>query len=328
MSARHAAPGVLARLFGAGLLVCWIAATSPADAKEPTAAELAQARELFSKAERDERAKDWKSALEKLQAAGAIKMTAGIRFHVALCQENLGQLVDALASYEAAATQAREDNARDVLEAIQEPLSDLRGRVPSLTLSLANARPEEVDITLDDRALGAAELGGAIRLGPGTHHLVARRRTDGKTFTKDVVLHERDSVAMDLRLAPVGAPAAGEPAAGAPAVIAAPPQEKRNPSRTGAILATGGAALLIGGGVLSLVAAKSALHDDLDPCSPHCTDDEKRFTTRAWQTAALGAFVSSAALGVVAIVLWTRPGSDSKVALSPGPRGAVLSGRF
>jgi hypothetical protein len=325
MSARHAALAVLARLFGAGLIVFWIATATPAYAKEPTAAELAQARDLFSKAERDERGKDWKSALEKLEAAGAIKMTAGIRFHIALCQENLGHLVEALASYEAAATQAREDNARDVLEAIQEPVADLRGRVPSLTLSLANARPEEVDITLDDRALAAAELGAAIRLAPGTHHLVARRRTDGKTFTKDVVLRERDSIAMDLRLPPVGS---AEPATGSPAVLAAPPEEKHAPSRTGAILATGGAVALIGGGVLSLVAGKSALHDDLDGCSPHCTDDDKRFATRAWQAVALGAFVSGAALGVVAIVLWTRPGSESKVALSPALRGAVLSGRF
>jgi hypothetical protein len=179
-----------------------IAPTAVHAQPQPTPAEVAQARELFSKAEKDERGGDWSAALEKMTRAGAVKMTPGIRFHIALCHENLGHLVEALASYEAAAQQARAENVRDVLESVQEPLADLRARVPALTLSLTNAAPEGVAISIGTRPVHESELGAPIRLMPGTHSIVAKRHADGRTYAKEVVLRERDNVALDLRLPP------------------------------------------------------------------------------------------------------------------------------
>ena len=69
---------------------------------DPTPGELAAARELFARAEKDEDAGRWAEALDKVRRASSVKMTAGLRFHIALCEEKLGQLVAALADYTAA----------------------------------------------------------------------------------------------------------------------------------------------------------------------------------------------------------------------------------
>ncbi len=319
-------------------------------AREPSTAELQQARELFSKAERDERARDWKSALEKLERAGAIKMTPGIRFHIALCRENLGSMVQALADYEAAVAQARAENVNDVVDAARDSLLDLRARVPSLSLAIVNAPAESVEVSIDDRPILSAALVAPIRLAPGTHRIVARRRDarDGRTFTKDIELKERDTLALDLKL-PAEASAEGAGAAGAngtaatPALPAlAPPEEPaQTRSRTSAVLTTAGAVFLVGAGIGSFIVAGSA-QDDLRTCnSPNeCTTD--RTAVRTWDALALAGWISGAAVGAFATVLWLQPSrstpraKSSRVAptptatlgLAPAWGGAFLAGSF
>src|SRR5690349_2844775 len=101
---------------------------------QPTAAELQQARELFSQAEKDERAGEWTAALEKLRRVAQIKTTPGIRFHTALCEERLDQLVSALEDYARAETQANAEHNTEVLAALKEPLASLRARIPRLII--------------------------------------------------------------------------------------------------------------------------------------------------------------------------------------------------
>ena len=63
-------------------------------------------------------------------------MTSGIRFHLALCEEKLGQLVPALDDYSAAQVAAQRENNRDVLDQVAAPLAALKARVPTLTLNM------------------------------------------------------------------------------------------------------------------------------------------------------------------------------------------------
>ncbi len=297
---------------------------------EPTAAELAQARDLFAKAEKDERGGDWNGALEKMTRAGAVKMTPGIQFHIALCHENLGHLVEALASYEAAAQQARAENVRDVLDAVQEPLADLRARVPALTLSLTNASPEGVTISIGQRPVHESELGAPIRLMPGTHHIVAKRHSDGRSFNKEILLRERDTVALDLRLPPVESEKAWR--------SRERPRSDRPPeksSRVGAVVATGGAVVLVGGAIGAFLIAGSEQNDREKRCrtSPDC-GDEGVSAIRTWDAIALTGFIAGAGVAALATVLWLTPNeprsSSTKPRLGFGAsgRGVTLGGTF
>src|SRR5580658_4739305 len=101
----------------ARLVLALLAAPLTSLAAEPSKTDLAVARELFSRAERDEDRGLWADAVEKLRRAGSVKMTPGIRFHIALCEEKQGQLAEALGDYVTAEAAARTEGNKDVLEA-------------------------------------------------------------------------------------------------------------------------------------------------------------------------------------------------------------------
>jgi hypothetical protein len=65
----------------------------------PAGDQVRAARRLFADAEKDEDASRWADALEKLRRVAQVKLTAGIHYHIALCEEHLGQLATALDQY-------------------------------------------------------------------------------------------------------------------------------------------------------------------------------------------------------------------------------------
>ncbi len=292
--------------------------SAPAWAGEPTAAELREAKELFAAAERDEGASDFKAALEKLERAAKIKTTAGIRFHIALCQESLGDRVAALAAYEAAAAQARAENVSDVLEAVREPLADLRARVPSLSLSIVNASTEDVVVSLDGRPLAPEALTTPLRLAPGTHRVVARRKVGPESVEKVIDLKERDAVALDLRVPAATPPKAAALPAPAPAAHVA------TRSNLAPILATAGAAVLVVGGTVSFFVAGAA-QDRGRSCTSVDDCETQRTRVRSWDALALGGWVGGAAMSALAAVLWVQ---STHVSVTAGPAGATVGGRF
>ena len=62
---------------------------------EPSAAELASARSLFNEARTAEEQGEWQDAIARLDAVAKVKMTPQVRFHLGLCQEHLGRLLEA-----------------------------------------------------------------------------------------------------------------------------------------------------------------------------------------------------------------------------------------
>ncbi|HWL84185.1 MAG TPA: hypothetical protein VNO21_00100, partial [Polyangiaceae bacterium] len=105
---------------------------APPAARAPSEADLENARTLFSDAVNDEEAQDWAGAREKLRQAGAVKMTASIRFHLALCEEQLKFPCEALNDYIGAVNQARDNDDSEVLIASIEGLSRLGTRLSVL----------------------------------------------------------------------------------------------------------------------------------------------------------------------------------------------------
>jgi len=80
------------RLVLAGALAAATANAAPSD-------DVRRARVLFEQAEADEDGERWSEALEKLRDVARVKLTAGVRYHIALCEEHLGRLVRALGDY-------------------------------------------------------------------------------------------------------------------------------------------------------------------------------------------------------------------------------------
>ena len=327
---------VVAALLGMGVV------TSSAQAG-PADVEVRMARQLFADAEKDEDAGRWNDALVKLRRVAQVKLTAGIHYHIALCQEHVGQLATALDEYTSADMQARSESATDVLRLVGKRIADLGPRVPGLTIRLVPS-VADATVTLDGAKLSPAVLGTALPVDPGEHHIEAGA-ADRPTTMRTVTMHERDVTVVDLPLAePSPPPSVVLPAAtsrpdpaGGPAP--SPPEATGDngpsrPSRGGAILATGGAVVLAGGGVAAFLAAGSAHTRAVSQCaalvstSPDACDSEKN-GVRSWDFTAAGVWLGAAAATTVAIILWARPSTSATSAqLVFGPGSMILRGGF
>jgi hypothetical protein len=140
---------------------------------EPTEAELSQARERFGEARRLEDAGRWKDALAQLLRVAEVKMTPQVRFHIALCRENMGLWTEALDGYAQAATEAK-GSAPDVMLEANEHIRKLEGSMPTVTVRVNGAAAAD-QLLLDQRVLSIDEHPLAIRADPGPHRAEVRR---------------------------------------------------------------------------------------------------------------------------------------------------------
>ncbi len=314
-------------------VICAARASSAA----PTTADLSAARQLFADAERDEDAGRWSEAMEKLRRVAQVRLTSGVRYHLALCEEHLGQLSRALDDFTAAQAQARADGAADVLRIVGKHLDDLGPRVPRLTVRVT---PQAADLVvkLDDVVLDAAKVGTALAVDPGTHRVEASAPRYSPAQAT-VTVQERDVTSIDLNLVePSPAPVVAQPPAAAPAAPAArpaapeatPAQSTAGP-RTGAIVATAGAAALAGLGVVAFVVAGNAVTSGAQQCATERTTspcDAQKNTVRAWDFAAAGSWLGAAGVGAFAVVLWLRAPEGPSVGLRVAPTALRLEGSF
>jgi len=338
---RRTAAFALAALLGTSFV------TAPAFA-QASDADLRAARELFAAAEHDEDAGKWADAYDKLTRVAAVKLTAGVRYHLALCQEKLGKLATALDGFHQAQKQAQADEARDVLRLVGKQLEELEPRVPRLTVHVVPPVDDAV-VQLDGTPIAKALVGVPIPLDPGSHTVEAwaPNRAPAKAT---IAMGERDVTSIDLQLgeprAPAGAPAtasapapAAAPGAGpatateaATASTPAPESASGHSSIAGPLLTTAGALALAGLGVGAYIAAGNEATSGQQQCAPSSTRgpcDSAVNTVRAWDFTAAGAWIGAAALGTVAVVLWIHSShSQPSAALLLGPARIELGGRF
>lgn len=305
-----------AMLVACGLGVTLLLTPLGARAAEPSSADLQAARDLFAKAEHDEEAKNWSAALEKLRRAVAIKTTAGLRFHIATCEENLGQLVEALHDFEAAEDLAKADKTekgKQMLTALADPLLAIRARVPHLKVTLPTDAAD-ASVAVDGKPLSTDETGTTLALAPGTHRIEATA-AGRAPFAATLILKEHESSSLEITLPTLPPPAARSASGGGDALgaVTMPPAEARKTrSRTGATVVTGGAVVLAAGGLGAFLLASGAQSDGRDACARTGACDSGRATVRAWDTIALGAWIAAAAATGYAIVLWSKPSHDER----------------
>jgi hypothetical protein len=302
------------------LFVSVLLAPAREAAAEPTAKELATAREAFARAEKEEEREDWAVALEDLRRVAGVKMTAGVRFHIAHCEAGLGQDIAALDDYIAAEKLGREEHNKDVVDATTEPIAALRAKIPTLVIRVPGD-VADAEVMLDGKLLPSARWGTSIALEPGPHRIDARAA--GRTpYTTALTVKDREASTLEVKLvvappAPVALPA--------PAVVGPPPEEKA-PKRTAAIIATGGAVLLAGAGIGAFVVAGGKQSDAQSTCATSVSCADAKGPVQLWDGIALGAWAGAAVVGTVAVILWLRPTSNTRVVA--GPSSLRLEGNF
>jgi hypothetical protein len=139
---------------------------------DPSAADIASARRLFSEASALRQAGQWSEAAAKLREAIAIKETPGLRFHLAHCEEQVGHLLEARDDYDRADALIRGGAAApDVLTMLEPARVALRERIPTLVVR-APADARAVGLTIDGEMIATEELGSPIPLDPGDHTII------------------------------------------------------------------------------------------------------------------------------------------------------------
>jgi tetratricopeptide (TPR) repeat protein len=186
------------------LLVAAILGSVPGAHADPTEAELAAARNLFEEALALEDRGKWAEALERVKKVAAVKTTAAVHFHLALCNEKLGHLVTAFNEFrraEAVAATEGSPDAKRIEANSQKHAAELKARIPTLILKL----PEGVqgaEAKIDGAVIDPALYGAQIPLDPGTHAIEVHA-DDRMPFTGDVDLAEGEAGhVVVVRMAP------------------------------------------------------------------------------------------------------------------------------
>jgi hypothetical protein len=327
--------------WGGGLVLFGLLlAPTPSRAAEPTKTELAAARDLFARAERDEDVGRWGDALDKLRRASSVKMTPGIRFHIALCEEKLGQLVAALGDYNAAETAARSEGNKEVLDVVADPLASLRARIPYVTI-VPPADTKNVEVTLDGGPLVAGLLGVPVPVEVGAH-TIAARAPGHLPFSSSVTVAEKGKPTVEVRFPAAAATAVphANAAPGGPVIVAPTPNATTEPGpvrssgpfRVDAIATTLGAVAVVGFGVGAYFVAGGKQSSAETSCAtvPNCNNLKGGVQT--WDALALSAWVVGAGVGALSVYLWTRPGTTSEAKptgqLRVGPGSLQFAGVF
>ena len=307
---------------------------------QPSDTELHAARDIFVQAVKEEDNGNWQVALDKLHTVAEIKLTAGVRYHIALCQENLGRIAAALASYTQAASQAHQEDAKDVMRLVGKRVSALEPRVPRLSVRVLPDVANAV-VALDGSRIDSASLGQSLPVEPGSHEVLAT--APGRASSRAIVtMHEHDSMVLDLKLetvTPDPRPASAQPEL-APRSTA--PFDATHPApagrdHVGAMLWTTASVVLAAGGAAAYVLADRALNYGVSACalrvstSPDACSSEQ-FAVRAWDATAAVAWTGAVVASVFAVVLWATPErttpSRASARLVTGPTAVVAEGRF
>src|SRR5260370_15308551 len=196
---------------------------SPAQAQQHSAADVAQARELFNEGSALRDKGNLAGALEKLRAAHSIAGTPITGVELGRTYQALGKLVEARETYLGVARipvapqeTTRSATARANAAKLGE---EIRGRIPKLTVKIAGAPLDSVAVTIDGTPVPSDALSSARLVNPGTHEVVATPAS-GARATASIDLKEGDQRNVELTVTP-SAPAA-TPTASAPASATSP----------------------------------------------------------------------------------------------------------
>jgi hypothetical protein len=308
------------------LLLATSIALAPMSASASTPADMAAARKKFEHALELEKAGDFKGALAVLREVAAVKSTAEVRFHLGICLERLGRLVEARVEYVAAKSDAelKEGTEAAVLtQKANDRVTDLDARIPKIAITV----PEDVisaKVSVDNAPPVSLLVTPVISVDPGTHKLVVTA-PGRRAFSRTVLVKERDPVFnMSAELPPEEIE---EPAAPAPKPIAPAPRPRDvEPKSSPYPYVFGGVGLVaLGAAGIMYAMRNSTIREMDDACGPardqcprsiESTESRGRTYTTAGNIL-LG--VGAAALATGVIIYLAEPKKGTRVSVGGGP---------
>lgn len=299
--------GVIPRLvFGMWLAMAPMMVTSVAEAQSEE--EIARARDQYRKGLGLEAAGDWAGALAQFEAVARVRMTPAVRFHIARCQHNLGNLLEALGGYRLAAHEASQDpKSAETLSEARLGIEEVEAMIPKLVIE-RGAGAEAAAITLDGVALGDKSIGKEVPVNPGAH-TIKFTLPDGRTEQRVVRVKEKESKKVVLTFAAEDADAAEEEEEVSTSTV-----EEGGSSTLAWVMVGVGGASLVTSGVFYLMRS-STISDHEDQCvnnvCPSSLEDTgnkgKTYGTVGNITLGVGVL----GLGIGTILLLTEGGSAS-----------------
>jgi hypothetical protein len=305
-------------------------------AQEPSAVDIAQARDLFNEGLKLREQGDAKGALEKLKAANRLAQTPIVGLELGRTYEQLGDLVEARETFlsigriaQSASETARSAKARAEAERLAR---ELRPRIPTLIVQITGATASEVAVTIDGTAVPPEALEAPRPVNPGAHEVVGRS-TNGATAKATVDVKEGENRSAELNI--VATIPQATPVTSPNAVFPSPPVARggMNPLvYVGFGLA--GAGLAVGGVTGALAISKASTVSHACPNLMCTTTGESDVQTgRTLGNISTAAFIAAgvgAVAGVIGLVLSHRTEEGTSESIAPwiGPRGAGVVGTF
>jgi hypothetical protein len=313
---------------------------------EPDDSTRAAARSLGTQGIEAYWANDYDTASSKLDRAFKLYATATLGLWSARAREKQGQLVAAAERYREALRATGAGDAEAQQKALKEARSELdalQPRIPSLTVHLSNARPEEVSVTVDNAQLPSALLDESRPTDPGSHFVVAVRGTERQQI--EVRLKEKEQRQLTIQFR-AQARAVAEPvqsggealaltplSAAGPASEAAPAAATHGTTSSSPLKPLGIITMAFGGAAMATAGVTAMIANDKRADCPEnvCAPDVKQ-SYDSLRTVSTVAFYAGMGLAVGGLVMWlVAPNDDTQpaaVSFSAGPTGVTVSGAF
>lgn len=244
----------------AALSVAAVSSANVAHA-EPTEEQLTAARERFKAAVELEGRGDWEAARAAFEDVAATKESPQVVYHLALCDEHLGQWLAAMAGYDRAIKAAGEvgESARGVIETATKQRDELAARMPRLRIEIRGTLTKEDELYVDGKPMDLGVTLRDLQVDPGNHGGEIKRGGEVvASGTAEIAAGERGKLRIEL-------PKASDK----PAAPIAPPRETGGGvGKIPAYVVGGiGVAALIGSGV-TFGLSRAAVDDVRANCGP------------------------------------------------------------
>ncbi len=314
-------------------------AHAQAAAKGPSKKELDAARKNFMEGLDLEKAENWSEARKRFEEVAKVRMTPEVRFHIALCEEHEGLLLEAVRDFGVAESDAKAEGKTAVMNEAPEHANAIRPRIPKIKFKLPSDVPDAVSVTLDGNPIdpkGSEEQS----LNPGTHKVEAT--ADGfASFSYEFKLEESETKIVTLKMTSLKK---DEP-------VPEPEPEPVKPETTKMVRKTPVLAYVaLGVGVVSLAGSvlfftkRNSVKNELDTDCPdlRCGPDKSdQISSGKTYTTLTNVFAIIGVVGVgTGIYLWaaapkvaeetpapaTEAPKSANVQLVPGAPGANLGG--
>ncbi|WP_437740750.1 hypothetical protein WME73_35180 [Sorangium sp. So ce302] len=300
-----------------------------AAAHKPSAAELASARHLFALGLAAEDGGRWAEALETYERISKIVVSPPLWYHLGVCHEALGHVVEALNAFELAASGATARNEIALARESRARLEKLRVKTSQIVLQL----PEDatgVRVEIDGEPIHAALVGAAILVSPGARRVVVAAENYAARF--EATVQAETGAVVELRAELGRKRSLAAPRSSAPARQALPSAPAPGP-RISPVVVVGTAAALAAGAVVTGAMAYDVRHSFLkknENPAPGSLGERQALHDRGQALAVTSTVLTGAAViagGFAAYLFWPSSSSPAAPPDAAGPRLAPAAPR-